>query len=49
MAQRNHVDDRDSGTESKFYLPVGVTPPFDASRFKRVWATLFNHSVEPPE
>jgi len=49
MALRNHADDQDRGTESKFYLPVGVTPPFDASRFKRVWARLFNHAVEAPE
>ena len=46
MAQRYHTDDRGSDTEPKFYLPTGVTPPFDTSRFERLWASLFNHYVE---
>jgi len=40
MAQRNPVDKRDRDTESKFYLPVGFTPPFEASRFERIWTSL---------
>ena len=44
MPQRNHADDQDRAAESKFYLPAG---PFDAGRFKRIWATLFGHDVEP--
>ncbi len=49
MPQRTHPDERDRATESKFYLPAGVTPPFDASRFERLWAALFKHQVEPLE
>jgi len=45
MSQRNHADDRDSATESKFYLPAGVTPSSEASWFDRLWATVFNHRV----
>ncbi len=42
MAQRDHADDRDSDTEPKLYLPAGITPSFDTSRFERLWASLFN-------
>jgi len=42
---RSTADDRDSATESKFYLPAGVSPSFDASRFERIWATLFEHQL----
>jgi len=45
MSQRNHADDRDSATESKFYLPAGVTLSSETSWFGRLWATLFNHRV----
>ncbi len=48
MAQRYHVDDRDSDTEPKLSLPAGVTPPFDTSRFERFWASLFNQYSESP-
>jgi hypothetical protein len=49
MSQRTHADDRVSATEPRFYLPAGVTPSVEASKFKRLWATLFDHSVEPPK
>jgi hypothetical protein len=49
MAQRNRADHQRRATEAKFYLPGGVTPPFDASRLERLWATLFSHGVEPPK
>ncbi len=48
MAQRYRADNRGSDTESEFYLPAGVTPPFDTSRFERLWASLFNRYVESP-
>lgn len=48
MARRYHADDRGSNTEPKFYLPAGVTPPFDTSRFERFWVSLFDYSVESP-
>lgn len=49
MPQRTHPDGPDQATESKFYLPAGVTPSFDASQVKRIWATLFEHQVDPPK
>lgn len=49
MIQGDHADDRGRATELEFYLPAGVTPPVDASRFERIWATLFSHCVEPPK
>lgn len=49
MAQQNHADDRDRAVEAKFYLPVGITPPFEANQVERIWARLFNHRVEPPK
>ncbi len=48
MAQRYHADDQGSDTEPEFYLPVGITPPFDTSRFECLWASLFNHYVGSP-
>jgi hypothetical protein len=42
MTQINPADDRERATEPKFYLPAGVTPPFDASWFERIRATLFD-------
>jgi len=48
MPQHDHTDSRVRAPESDFYLPAGVAPPFDASQFERIWATLFNHQVEPP-
>jgi hypothetical protein len=48
MAQRTHADDRGRAPESKFYLTAGFTPPFDAGRVERLWATLFSHCVDPP-
>jgi hypothetical protein len=42
---RQHADDRGSATESKFYLPAGVSPSFDTGRFERLWTTLFNHQL----
>jgi hypothetical protein len=45
MAQRTRVDDRGSATELELYLPAGVTPSFDGSRFDRLWARLFDSRV----
>jgi len=45
MAQQSHADDRGRATESKFYLPAMVTPSIEASRFERIWASLFDHQV----
>jgi hypothetical protein len=45
MAHQTHTTDRGSDTESKFYLPAGVTPESEASRVTRLWRTLFNHRV----
>jgi len=42
---RRTADDRDSATEAKFYLPGGISPSFDTSRFERLWATLFEHQL----
>lgn len=42
MAQRHRVDDRDSDTEATFSLLAEVTPPFETSRFERLWASLCN-------
>lgn len=49
MSQRTHGDDQDRSTEATIYLPAGVPPPFDASRFERLCATLFNHTAKPPK
>ncbi|MBS3761060.1 MAG: hypothetical protein V5A43_07535 [Haloarculaceae archaeon] len=49
MAQHNHADDRDRAIESNFYLPGGITPPFDANGVERLWARLVNHRVERPQ
>jgi hypothetical protein len=46
MAQRYRAGGRGSDTEPKFYLPAGNTPPFYASRFERLWASLFGRYVE---
>ncbi len=46
MAQRHHADDRGGDTEPSFYLPAGDTPPFYASHFERLWATLFSRYAE---
>jgi len=48
MTHRIHADDRD-GAAAKFYAPVGITPSFDTNRVERLWATLFDHRVHPPE
>ncbi len=45
MSQRSHTDNWDNATESKFYLPAGVTPSSEASWSERLWAMLFNHRV----
>ena len=49
MAQRDHADDSRSDTELQFYLPAVIIPPVDTSRFKRLWALLFNQDVESRE
>ena len=45
MSQRNHADDWDRPTDSKFYLPAGTSPSSEATWFGRIWAKLFNHRV----
>ena len=45
MAHQTQTTDQGSDTESKFYLPAGVTPESEASRVTRLWRTLFNHRV----
>jgi hypothetical protein len=45
MSQRNRSQVRDSAAESKFYLPVGVSPSSEPSLLKRLWATLFDHRI----
>jgi hypothetical protein len=42
MGQRNHADDRDSATDSKFYLPAGISPSSEASRVESLRAMLFS-------
>lgn len=46
MAAQPRTDDRNGVPESKFYLPAGVSPSSEDSLFERLWAALFNHSVE---
>jgi hypothetical protein len=48
MAQKIRDDDRDGATESKFYLPAGITQSSEATRFERLWAALFDHRIDPP-
>ncbi len=43
MAQNYHIDDQGIDSEPKFYLPAGVTLPFDTHRFERLKAFLFDH------
>ncbi|MFC7226137.1 hypothetical protein N0B31_01875 [Salinirubellus salinus] len=45
MSHRNHGEVNDSATESKFYLPVGVSPSSEPSLLERVRATLFSHRI----
>ena len=45
MVQTDRAGDRGGVAESKFYLPAGVTPSFDASPLDRIRATLFDHPV----
>ncbi len=49
MPQRTQTDNQGRATEPEFYIPAGVSPSFIVSRFERLWATLFNHHVEPPK
>ncbi len=42
MSQSNRGPALDSATESKFYLPVGVSPSSGSSPLKRIWSTLFD-------
>jgi hypothetical protein len=48
MGRRYRADNRGSDTDPKFYLPAGNTPPFYASHFERLWASLFDRYVESP-
>ncbi|WP_158600423.1 hypothetical protein [Haloarcula sp. Atlit-7R] len=45
MSQRNHAEEQDSATDSKFYLPAGVSPSHGAGWPERLWALLFSHRV----
>jgi hypothetical protein len=45
MAPKDHADDRDGGTEPKFYLPAGITPSSETSWFESIRATLFDHRI----
>ncbi len=45
MADSNHTSETSRDTESKFYLPVGVSPSSEESRIERIWTALFNHRV----
>lgn len=47
MAQKNREDEQEIAAEPKFYLPAGITAPSDGTRFERLWAKIFNHSVDP--
>ncbi len=42
MVRVHRLDEQDSDTELKFYLPAGVSTPFDSSRFERLWESLFD-------
>lgn len=46
MAHRTPTDERGRVSESKFYLPVGVTPSFEGTRVQRLWDRLFSHQVQ---
>ncbi len=46
MATKTRVDDRESAIDSERYLPVGTTPPVEASHLERPWGHLFNHGGE---
>jgi hypothetical protein len=41
MVEKTRADDRGRATESKFYLPAGVTPSSEASWFESVRTALF--------
>jgi len=45
MSHRNHTETRDVATESKFYLPVGVSPSPETTLLERIQQTLFNHRI----
>ena len=49
MAAESRTDDRDGAADIEFYLPAGGIPPADAGWVGRLWDSLFNHTVEPPE
>jgi hypothetical protein len=49
MAQRTHAGDERTATESKFYLPVGVTPSIYAGLVERVRAMLSTQYGAGPE
>ncbi|WP_171006655.1 hypothetical protein [Halalkalirubrum salinum] len=43
MAAKTRVDDRERAIDPERYLPVGTTPPAEASHLERLWGHLFNH------
>jgi len=45
MAHKGRSSETSTGTESKFYLPVGISPSSKESRVDRIWTALFNHRV----
>jgi hypothetical protein len=49
MAQEHDDGDRARATELQVSLPAGIITTFDASRFGRIWTTLFGQCAGPPE
>ncbi len=43
MATKTRVDDRERAIDPERSLPVGTTPPAEASHPERSWGHLFNH------
>lgn len=44
MAAKTRVDDRERAIDPECNLPVGTTPPAEASHLERLWGHLFNHN-----
>jgi hypothetical protein len=45
MAHKGRSGETSTDTESKFYLPVGISPSSKESWIDRIWTVLFNHRV----
>ena len=46
MAAKTRVDDRERAIDPERYLPVGTTPPAEATQIERLLGGLFNHGGE---